>query len=236
MTTDSKNDGLYLSKTFGYTKPTEYNTFFGRYIVTMMNVNGNIGDMGFIDIDVHPMVYNHITVTANVDGGGVAVQIYSWKQTEEGLPIQIPFASDIYNADTASGCLIRGFCDYVFGTVDSGVGYRHVTVIPGEDNTAVIGPEINVINAGVFHWMEKSDAEILKQSDLYFPIFKVYKEQGFFSYSKGIPGEQDVDFSDINEFMNSECYLTGDDIAPFVLIQQKECLLEVERQLIGTIN
>lgn len=236
MTTNSKNDDLYLGSVFGYNKPTEYNTFFGRYLVTLMNVDGKIGDMGFIDTDVHPMVYNHITVTANVDSGKVAVEIYSWKQTKEGLPIQIPFASDIYSADTASGCLIRGFCDYVFSTVDSGNGYQNVTVIPGEDNTVVIGPAINVVNAAVFHWMEKSDVEMLKQSDLYFPIFKVYKEQGFFSYSKGIPGEQEVDFSDINEFMNSEYYLTGDDIAPFVRLQQKECLLEVERQLMGTIN
>jgi len=39
MTTNSKNDDLYLSKIFGYMKPTEYNTFFGRYIVTMMNTD-----------------------------------------------------------------------------------------------------------------------------------------------------------------------------------------------------
>ena len=40
MTTDTKNDDLYLSKIFGYTRPTEYNTFFGRYIMTMMNIDG----------------------------------------------------------------------------------------------------------------------------------------------------------------------------------------------------
>lgn len=239
MTTDTKNDDLYLSKIFGYTKPTEYNTFFGRYIVTMMNIDGHVGDLGILDIDQHPTIYYHITVTATPKGDGdgeLSAKVFAWRKPEEGLPVKVVIEGDPCNEDTQLGCILRGFCDWVSTVVQNGGKYDPFLIAPHKENELIVGPIVNLISGAVLGWALKTSIKITGQTDFCFPMFAVNKTDKFFSYSKGIPGETIVDFSDINEFINSEYYLTGDDIPPYVRLQQKECLLEVERQLMGTIN
>ena len=238
MTTNSKNDDLYLSKIFGYTKPTEYNTFFGRYIVTVMNIDGHVGDLGILDIDQHPTIYYHITVTATPKGDGtgeVSANVFAWRKPDEGLPVRVVIESDPCNENTQLGCILRGFSDWVSTTAQNGVKYEPFVITPRKDGV-VVGPAVNLVAGASLSWALESKDVSVDQHDFYFPMFGVNKTDKFFSYSKGIPGETIVDFSDINECINSEYYLTGDDIPPYVRLQQKECLLEVERQLMGTIN
>lgn len=238
MTTNNKNDDLYLSKIFGYTKPTEYNTFFGRYIVTVMNIDGHVGDLGILDIDQRPTIYYHITVTATPKGDGtgeVSARVFAWRKPDEGLPVRVVIEGDPCNENTQLGCILRGFSDWVSTTAQNGVKYEPFVITPRKDGV-VVGPAVNLVAGASLSWALESKDVSVAQHDFYFPMFGVNKTDKFFSYSKGIPGETIVDFSDINEFINSEYYLTGDDIPPYVRLQQKECLLEVERQLMGTIN
>lgn len=239
MTTDTKNDDLYLSKIFGYTKPTEYNTFFGRYIVTMMNIDGHVGDLGILDIDQHPIIYYHITVTATPKGDGtgeVSAKVFAWRKPAEGLPVRVVIEGDPCNENTQLGCILRGFCDWVSTTIQNGGKYESFVITPRDNGDVVVGPVVNLVAGASLAWAIENKEALVAQHDFYFPMFAVNKADKFFSYSKGIPGETIVDFSDINEFINSEYYLTGDDIPLYVRLQQKECLLEVERQLMGTIN
>lgn len=239
MTTDTKNDDLYLSKIFGYTKPTEYNTFFGRYIVTMMNIDGHVGDLGILDIDQHPTIHYHITVTATPKGDGtgeVSAKVFAWRKPAEGLPVRVVIEGDPCNENTQLGCILRGFCDWVSTTIQNGGKYEPFVITPRDNGDIVVGPVVNLVAGASLAWAIENKEVLVAQHDFYFPMFAVNKTDKFFSYSKGIPGETIVDFSDINEFINSEYYLTGDDIPPYVCLQQKECLLEVERQLMGTIN
>lgn len=238
MTTNSKNDDLYLSKIFGYMKPTEYNTFFGRYLVTLMNVDGHTGDLGILDTNKHPAIYYHITVTAKPKGDGngeLSVKVFAWRKSEEGLPVKMVIEGDPCNEATGLGCILRGFCDWVSTVVQNGGKYEPFVITPRKDGV-VVGPAVNLVAGASLSWALENKEVLVAQHDFYFPMFAVNKTDKFFSYSKGIPGETIVDFSDINEFINSEYYLTGDDIPPYVRLQQKECLLEVERQLMGTIN
>lgn len=238
MTTDTRNDKLYLSKIFGYTRPTEYNTFFGRYIVTMMNIDGHVGDLGILDIDQHPTIYYHITVTVKPKGdsnGELSIKVFAWRKSEEGLPVEVMIEGDPCGEGTQLGCILRGFCDWVSTMIQNGGEYVPFVITPRNDGV-VVGPVVNLIAGATLSWAVESKDILVAQHDFYFPMFDVNKEDKFFSYSKGIPGETIVDFRDINEFINSEYYLTGDDIPPDVRIQQKECLLEVERQLMGKIN
>lgn len=239
MTADTKNDDPYLSKIFGYTKPTEYNTFFGRYIVTMMNTDGHVGDLGILDIDQHPTIYYHITVTATPKGDGtgeVSAKVFAWRKPAEGLPVRVVIEGDPCNENTQLGCILRGFCDWVSTTIQNGGKYEPFVITPRNNGDVVVGPVVNLVAGASLAWAIENKEVLVAQHDFYFPMFAVNKTDKFFSYSKGIPGETIVDFSDINEFINSEYYLTGDDIPPYVRLQQKECLLEVERQLMGTIN
>lgn len=239
MTTNSKNDDLYLSKIFDYTKPTEYNTFFGRYLVTLMNVDGHTGDIGILDTNQHPAIYYHITVTAKPKGDGsgeLSVKVFAWRKSEEGLPVKMVIEGDPCNEATELGCILRGFCDWVSTVVQNGGECESFLITPHKENELIVAPIVNLVSGAALGWALKTSIKITDQTDFYFPMFAVNKTDKFFSYSKGIPGETIVDFSDINEFINSEYYLTGDDIPPYVRLQQKECLLEVERQLIGTIN
>lgn len=239
MTTDTKNDDLYLSKIFGYTRPTEYNTFFGRYIMTMMNIDGHVGDLGILDTDQSPAIYYHIAVTATPKGDGdgeLSAKVFAWRKPAEGLPVRVVIEGDPCNEDTQLGCIFRGFCDWVSTVVQNGGEYEPFLITPHKENELIVGPIVNLISGAALGWALKTSIKITGQTDFYFPMFAVNKTDKFFSYSKGIPGETIVDFSDINEFINSEYYLTGDDIPPYVRLQQKECLLEVERQLMGTIN
>lgn len=241
MTTSTKNDELYLSKIFGYTRPTEYNTFFGRYIVTMMNVDGHVGDLGILDTNQHPAIYYHITVTAKPKGegdgdGGLSAKVFSWRKSEEGLPVDVVVEGDPCNEDNELGCILRGFCDWMSTVVNNGGKHEQFLITPHKENELIVAPIVNLVSGAALGWTLKTSIKITNQVDFYFPMFAVNKTDKFFSYSKGVPGETIVDFSDINEFINSEYYLTGDDIPPHVLIQQKECLLEVERQLMGKVN
>lgn len=239
MTTDTRNDDLYLSKIFGYTKPTEYNTFFGRYLVTMMNIDGHVGDLGILDTDQYPVIYYHttITVTPKDDGGnGLSARVFAWRKSEGELPVKMVIEGDPCNEDTQLGCILRGFCDWVSAVVSDGGEYEQFLITPYKENELIVAPVVNTVSGAALGWALKTSIKITGQTDFYFPMFAVNKTDKSFSYSKGISGETTVDFSDINEFMNSEYYLTGDDVAPHVRIQQKECLLEVERQLMGTIN
>lgn len=239
MTTDTKNDDLYLSKIFGYTKPTEYNTFFGRYIVTMMNIDGHVGDLGILDIDQRTTIYYHITVTATPKGDGtgeVSAKVFAWRKPAEGLPVRVVIEGDPCNENTQLGCILRGFCDWVSTTIQNGGKYEPFVITPRNNGDVVVGPVVNLVAGASLAWSIENKEVLVDQHDFYFPMFAVNKTDKFFSYSKGIPGETIVDFSDINEFINSEYYLTGDGIPPYVRLQQKECLLEVERQLMGAIN
>lgn len=142
---------------------------------------------------------------------------------------------DPCNENTQLGCILRGFSDWVSTTAQNGGKYEPFVITPRKDGV-VVGPAVNLVAGASLSWALESKDVSVDQHDFYFPMFGVNKTDKFFSYSKGIPGETIVDFSDINEFINSEYYLTGDDIPPYVRLQQKECLLEVERQLMGTIN
>ena len=239
MTTDTRNDKLYLSRIFGYTRPTEYNTFFGRYIVTMMNINGHAGDLGILDTNQHPVIYYHIAVTAKPKGDGdgeLSAKIFAWRKSEEGLPVEMVIEGDPCNEDTELGCIFRGFCDWVSAVVSDGGEYEQFMITPYKENELIVAPVVNLVSGAALDWALKTSIKITGQTNFYFPMFTVNKTDKSFSYSKGIPGETIVNFSDINKFINSEYYLTGDDVAPHVRIQQEECLLEVERQLIGTID
>ena len=120
--------------------------------------------------------------------------------------------------------------------VSDGGEYEQFLITPYKENELTVAPVVNLVSGAALGWALKTSIKITGQTNFYFPMFTVNKTDKSFSYSKGIPGETIVVFSDINKFINSEYYLTGDDVAPHVRIQQEECLLEVERQLIGTIN
>ena len=239
MTTDTRNDDLYLSKIFGYTKSTEYNTLFGRYLVTMMNIDGHVGDLGILDTDQCPTVYYHITVTATPKGDGnseLSAEVFAWRKSEGELPVKMVIEGDPCNEDTQLGCILRGFCDWVSSVAGNGSKHEQFLITPHKENELIVAPVVTLVSGAALGWALKTSIKITGQTDFYFPMFAVNKTDKFFSYSKGVPGETIVDFSDVNEFINSEYYLTGDDIPPHVRIQQKECLLEVERQLMGKVN
>lgn len=224
MTTNTRNDKLYLSKIFGYTRPTEYNTFFGRYIVTMMNIDGHVGDLGILDTNQHPTIYYHITVTAKPKGGGdgeLSAKVFAWRKSEEGLPVEVVIEGDLCNEDTELGCILRGFCDWVSTVVSNSGKHEQFLITPHKENELIVAPIVNLVSGAALDWALKTSIKITDQIDFYFPMFSVNKTDKFFSYSKGIPGETIVDFNDIDEFINSEYYLTSDDIPPHVRIQQK---------------
>lgn len=239
MTTDTRNDDLYLSKIFGYTRPTEYSTFFGRYLVTMMNIDGHVGDLGVLDTDQCPAVYYHITVAATPKGdgnSGLSAKVFAWRKSEGELPVKMVIEGDPCNEDTQLGCILRGFCDWASSVVSNGGKHESFLITPYKENELIIAPVVNLVSGAALSWALKTSIKITGQTDFYFPMFAVNKTDKFFSYSKGVPGETIVEFSSVDEFINSEYYLTGDDIPPHVRIQQKECLLEVERQLMGKVN
>ena len=226
----------YLSTVFKYNHSTEYNTFFNRYIVVLIDVNGNVGTLGVLDTDQHPTVYYHITVTFDAEESKVVIDALAYQQSEHGLPKQIDLDDSLSGGDYPLSHLVRGFSDWVSSLVDQDGKYDNFIAVPHQKHDTIIAPVINMVGGAGLAWAMKSNEEAGDGTDFYFPMFVVKKDGSYFSYSKGILSEQPVDFSDINEFINSEYYITGDDVAPFVKIQQKACLLEVEKLLMGTIN
>lgn len=208
----------YLSTVFKYDRSTEYNTYFGRYIATLIDVNGNVGTLGILDTDQHPTVYYHITVTADAKESKVSIDALAYQQNEHGLPKRIELDDSLSGGDHPLSHTVRGFCDWVNSLVDKDGKYDNFITVPHHKHDTIIAPVINLVAGAGLAWAMKSNPDAGDGTDFYFPMFVVNKESNFFSYSKGILSEQPVDFSDINEFINSEYYITGDDVAPFVRI------------------
>ena len=236
--TDNKPD---YSVVFKYVRPTEYNTYFGRYVVTTIHIEGNKGTIGFLDIDKYPMVYHHAEVEVSTEGDGSGkCSIMSYEHNNKGAPVSIGVNKEVTDKNNTIGMLTRGFIDLVYASQFEFPSGEFVLVPRldeegnpvGEDG---ISPFCMLLSTFVAGWAEKNKTFNLEKGDLYLPVFAVDKENKYFTYFR-YPGAQPADFSDINEFMNSEYYLTGDDVAPFVRVQQKACLLEIERQLMSTIN
>lgn len=227
-----------VDSVFKFTRPTEYNTFFGRYLIIRIHISHGNGILGILDINKHPMVYHQIEVKINEANSELVPQVntFSWTKDQSDQVVELSNARTPQQDDKQLACLVRGFADRIVMIMENGISCSHCTAGLAPDGDFVVSPEINAIGACTLLWLEVKGVEEDASNSLYFPMFKLDKPRGVFYYSKIVDTQPYVEFSSVEEFKQSEYYIQGDDIAPIALAQQEECLLEVERQLIGTIN
>lgn len=238
MTTDTRSDELYLNKIFGYTRPTEYNTFFGRYLITRIHINRDSGTLGILDTNKHPMVYHRVEVEIAKENGKYVsrVSVFSWSKDSAGGVVKLDNITPPQQGDDKFACIIRGFADRIVMIMKKKIPYSFYSSGLADNGNHVVSPEINATGSRTLMWLEKAKVKGVAANSLYFPMFKLDKQRGVFYYSRNVYKQPYVEFSSVDEFRKSEYYIQGDDVAPIVLAQQEECLLEVERQLMGTIN
>lgn len=227
-----------VESVFKFTHPTEYNTFFGRYLITRIHINRDNGTLGILDTNKHPMVYHRVEVEIAKENGKYVshVSVFSWSKDLAGDAIKLDDITPPQQEDDKFACIIRGFADRIVMIMKKKIPYSLYSSGLADNGNHVVSPEINATGSRTLMWLEKAKVKGVTANSLYFPMFKLDKQRGVFYYSRSVHKQPYVEFSSVDEFKKSEYYIQGDDVAPIVLAQQEECLLEVERQLMGTIN
>lgn len=236
---ENSNIGEYdVDSVFKFTYPTEYNTSFGRYLIIRIHINHDNGVLGILDIDKYPMVYHRVEVKITKEDGKYIshVSVSSWSRGPFGAAVKLDGITLPQQEDDQFACLIRGFADRIVTTMKKQIPYSLYSSGLAKNGNHVVSPEINAIESRALAWVVKAKVKGAIVNSLYFPMFKLDKQRGVFYYSRSVHKQPYVEFGSIEEFKRSEYYIQGDDVAPIALAQQEECLLEVERQLIGTIN
>lgn len=235
---NNNTDEHDVESVFKFTRPTEYNTFFGRYLVTRIYISHGSGVLGILDIDSHPTVYHRMEVKINETDEGYIPHIntFSWSRDQSNQVVKLNHTHPPQLDDEQLACLARGFSDRIAMIMKKEIPYSLCAAGLANNGNYVVSPEINAIGSRTLLWLEEAEVETEIVNCLYFPMFKLDKQRGVFYYSRDINKQPFVEFSSVDEFKKSEYYIQGDDVALIALAQQEECLLEVERQLMGIIN
>ena len=134
-----------VDSVFKFTRPTEYNTFFGRYLVTRIHINHDNGTIGILDIDKYPIVYHRVEVEVIKENSKYVshVSISSWSKDSTGGVVKLDGITPPQQEDDRFACIIRGFSDRIVMIMKKKIPYSFYSSGLADNGNYVVSPEIN---------------------------------------------------------------------------------------------